>query len=96
MSDDAKKLVDRYRNVDGAPLKERKLWLQNDYVKFIGLAHELLLSAGSGAIGYITDNSYLDGPTFRGLRWQLLADFSESPQIRVGRGEASWMPPQHR
>ena len=84
MSDDAKRLVDRYRNVDGAPLKERKLWLQNDYVKFIGLAHELLLSSGSGAIGYITDNSYLDGPTFRGLRWQLLADFSTLYVLDLG------------
>ena len=84
MSDAAKRLVDRYRNVDGAPLKERKLWLQNDYVKFIGLAHELLLSSGSGAIGYITDNSYLDGPTFRGLRWQLLADFSTLYVLDLG------------
>jgi len=84
MSDDAKKLVDRYRNVDGVPLKERKVWLQNDYVKFIGLAHALLLSAGSGALGYITDNSYLDGPTFRGLRWQLLADFSTLYVLDLG------------
>ena len=29
------KLIDDYRTVDGKPLGERKVWLQNDYVKFI-------------------------------------------------------------
>ena len=37
MSVSAKKLVDRYRYVDRTALNERKVWLQNDYVKFLGL-----------------------------------------------------------
>lgn len=76
MNKSAQELVQRYRRVEGAPLQERKLWLQNDYVKFLGLAHRLILDSGVGSIGYITDNSYLDGPTFRGVRWNLLTDFS--------------------
>ena len=76
MADAAQQVVHRYRFVDGKPLKERKLWLQNDYVKFLGFAHGLILNTGAGCIGYITDNSYLDGPTFRGVRFNLLQDFS--------------------
>ena len=76
MSDDAQQLVDRYRYVNGEPLGERKLWLQNDYVKFLGFAHRMILNTGVGCLGYITDNSYLDGPTFRGVRSNFLQDFS--------------------
>ena len=76
MNDAAQDLVQRYRQVEGNLIKERKLWLQNDYVKFLGLAHGLTLDSGVGSIGYVTDNSYLDGPTFRGVRWNLLSDFS--------------------
>ena len=76
MNEAAQELVQRYRQVEGTPLQERKLWLQNDYVKFLGLAHRLVMESGVGSIGYITDNSYLDGPTFRGVRWNLLADFT--------------------
>ena len=35
MSEAAQRMVDAYRIVDGAALNERKLWLQDDYVKFI-------------------------------------------------------------
>lgn len=75
MSDEAQQLVDRYRYVNGEPLGERKVWLQNDYVKFLGFAHRTLLNTGVGCLGFITDNSYLDGPTFRGVRSNLLQDF---------------------
>jgi len=76
MSDEAQQLVERYRYVNGEPLGERKLWLQNDYVKFLGFAHRTILATGVGCLGYITDNSYLDGPTFRGVRSNFLQDFS--------------------
>ena len=76
ITDAAQQVVHRYRFLNGKPLNERKLWLQNDYVKFLGFAHELILNTGAGCIGYITDSSYLDGPTFRGVRFNLLQDFS--------------------
>ena len=38
MSDYAKSLIDDYKFVDGFPLNEKKLWLQDDYVKFIRIA----------------------------------------------------------
>jgi predicted helicase len=83
MTEAAQQLVDRYRHVNGEPLGERKLWLQNDYVKFLGFAHKLILNTGVGCIGYITDNSYVDGPTFRGVRSNLLQDFSTLQVINL-------------
>ena len=64
-----------YYHVDGQPLGERKVWLQDDYVKFIRLSQWLLDSAGIGVHGYISNHGYLDNPTFRGMRWSLMQSF---------------------
>ncbi len=50
-------------------------WLQNDYVKFIRFAEQRVVKAGVGVLGYITDHSYLDNPTFKGMRKHLLDSF---------------------
>lgn len=50
-------------------------WLQNDYVKFIRFAERRVLQAKAGVMGYITDHSYLDNPTFKGMRRHLLDSF---------------------
>ncbi len=68
--------IESYYHVDGEPLGERKVWLQDDYVKFIRLSQWLLDSTGSGIHGYITNHGYLDNPTFRGMRWSLMHSFS--------------------
>jgi hypothetical protein len=52
-------------------------WLQNDYVKFIRLAERRVLQARTGVLGYITDHSYLDNPTFKGMRRHLLDSFGD-------------------
>jgi predicted helicase len=77
MTEEAQRLVDPYKFVDGKALKERKLWLQDDYVKFIRVAQALLDQAGSGVLGYITNHGYLDNPTFRGMRQNLMASFQK-------------------
>jgi hypothetical protein len=69
-----------YYHVNGRPLGERKLWLQDDYVKFIRLSQHSLSSTGVGIHGYISNHGYLDNPTFRGMRWSLMDTFDE---IRV-------------
>jgi predicted helicase len=69
--------VDAYKTVDGKPLGERKHWLQNDYVKFIRFAQTRIERTGHGILGFITDNSYLDGPTFRGMRRSLMETFDD-------------------
>ena len=69
-----------YYHVDGEPLRERKVWLQDDYVKFIRLSQWLLNSTGFGIHGYISNHGYLGNPTFRGMRWSLMQSFH---RIRV-------------
>ena len=69
-----------YYRVDGEPLGERKVWLQDDYVKFIRLSQWLLDGTGAGIHGYISNHGYLDNPTFRGMRWSLMRSFR---RIRV-------------
>jgi predicted helicase len=66
---------DGYYTVDGKSLEERKLWLQDDYVKFIRYAQWKIDQNGEGVVGFITNHSYLDNPTFRGMRESLLQSF---------------------
>ena len=58
------------------PLKERNpKWINDDYVKFIRLAHEYVERNGDGIVAFINPHGYLDNPTFRGMRWKLLDTF---------------------
>jgi hypothetical protein len=69
--------ADGYFRFNGADLGERNpKWVNNDYVKFIRLAQSRLASVGIGVLGYITSNSYLESPTFRGVRQSLLHTFN--------------------
>ena len=68
--------VENYFEVDGGPLNERNpKWLNDDYVKFIRLAHWQIERTGLGLLGFITNHSYLDNLTFRGMRESLAATF---------------------
>ena len=69
--------VQSYYEVDGKPLNEKKLWLQDDYVKFIRFAQWKINQAGEGILGFITNHGYLDNPTFRGMRQSLMKTFNE-------------------
>ena len=66
-----------YYKVDGQLLGEKKLWLQDDYVKFLRFAQWKIQTSGHGIVGMITNHSYLDNPTFRGMRQSLMKTFDE-------------------
>lgn len=67
-----------YYRVDGRPLGERNAkWLQDDYVKFLRFAQRRIDEAGEGVVGLVLNHSYLDNPTFRGLRRSLMTSFEE-------------------
>lgn len=67
-----------YFQVDGKPLGEKNpKWLQDDYVKFIRFAQWKIEQTGEGILGFITNHSYLDNPTFRGMRQSLMQSFDE-------------------
>lgn len=80
MTQHAASLVDAYKTIDGRALNERKLWLQDDYVKFIRAAQTKIEATSCGVLGYITNHSFLDNPTFRGMRHSLMGTF---PRICV-------------
>jgi len=73
-------LMDSYKKEPGGkhPLNERNpKWLNDDYVKFIRLAQDYIEKNGEGIIGFINPHGYLDNPTFRGMRWNLLKTFDK-------------------
>jgi len=71
-------LLAQYYYVDDSPLEERNpKWLQDDYVKFIRFGQWRIERNGEGVLAFITNNGYLDNPTFRGMRQSLMKSFDE-------------------
>lgn len=71
-------VIKDYYQVDGKPLGEKNpKWLQDDYVKFIRFSQWKIDQVGEGVLGFITNHSYLDNPTFRGMRQSLMNSFDE-------------------
>ncbi len=69
-------LVRDYYYVDGKRLDEKNpKWLLDDYVKFIRFGQWCINRAGFGILAFITNHGYLDNPTFRGMRENLMKDF---------------------
>ena len=52
-------------------------WLQDDYVKFIRFAQWKMEQVEEGMVGIITNHSFLDNPTFRGMRQSLMQTFNQ-------------------
>lgn len=71
------RLIDDYKYVDGEHFGERKHWLHDDYVKFIRFGEQFIERTGEGVLAYINNHSFLDNPTFRGMRWHLLNTFDK-------------------
>lgn len=59
-------------------LKERNpKWINGDENKFIRYGQHFIEKNGEGILAYINPHSYLDNPTFRGMRWHLLKTFDK-------------------
>lgn len=52
-------------------------WLSDDYVKFIRMSEHLIEKNGEGVLGFITNHSYLDNPTFLDMRNRLRKTFDQ-------------------
>lgn len=67
-----------YFEVDGKPLAEKNpKFLNDDYVKFIRFGQWRIEKTGYGILAFITSHSFLDNPTFRGMRQQLMKSFTD-------------------
>ncbi|WP_000910977.1 type ISP restriction/modification enzyme [Helicobacter pylori] len=73
-----KNLHSKYKLQDEKNQKEKNpKWLLDDYVKFMRFAQNKIESLGHGLFGFISNNAFLDNPTFRGLRRSLLECYDE-------------------
>lgn len=70
-------LIEDYKYVDGEHFNERKHWLNDDYVKFIRYGQHFIEKNGEGILAFINPHGFLDNPTFRGMRWNLLNTFDK-------------------
>lgn len=89
LSHDARQLVSRYKEIDGHPVKERnQLQLErnvnDDYIKFFAKSEDLLGSVEMAVMGMITNASYLDAVTLRGLRARMLHVFGNIKVLDLG------------
>ncbi len=71
-------LIQDYCQVDGQRMKERNpKGIQDDYVKFIRFAQDKVDKAGQGIVAIITNHSFLNSPTLRGMRQSLINSFDQ-------------------
>ena len=66
-------LLDDYKK----NLNEKKINLDDDYIKFIRLGHYFVEKNGEGILAYISNNSFIDGITHRQMRKMLMETFDE-------------------
>lgn len=72
------KLNDYKQEPSGGKLQEKNpKWLNDDYVKFIRYGEYFVEKNGEGVLAYINNHSFLDNPTFRGMRYKLLQTFDK-------------------
>ncbi len=73
-------LMQDYKKEPGGKekLKERNpKWINDDYVKFIRYSQHYIEKNGSGVLAFINPHGFLDNPTFRGMRWNLLKTYDK-------------------
>ncbi len=59
-------------------LKERNpKWINDDYVKFLRYGQHFIEKNESGVLAFINPHGFLDNPTFRGMRWNLLKTYDK-------------------
>jgi len=77
-SDWIMKLMEDYKKEPGGKIdldERNSKWINDDYMKFIRYSQELIEKNGEGLIAFINNHSFIDNPTFRGIRWNLLKTF---------------------
>ena len=71
-------LNDYKKEPSGGKLQERNSkWINDDYVKFIRFGQHFIKETGEGVLAFINNHSFLDNPTFRGMRYNLLKTFDK-------------------
>ncbi len=71
-------MIKKYKDdIPELKLPAQAKWLSDDYVKFIAFAEDMIQKNAVGVVAMITNNGYLDNPTFRGMRQHLAKTFDK-------------------
>ncbi len=73
-------LMEDYKKEPGGKekLKEQNSkFINDDYVKFLRYGQHYIERNGSGVLAFINPHGFLDNPTFRGMRWNLLKTYDK-------------------
>ncbi len=73
-------IMEDYKKEPGGKVKlqeRNSKWINDDYVKFIRFGQHYIDKNGEGILAFINPHGFLDNPTFRGMRWNLLQSFDE-------------------
>ncbi|MDD2982097.1 MAG: N-6 DNA methylase [Crocinitomicaceae bacterium] len=74
------KLMEDYKKEPGGKekLKEQNSkFINDDYVKFLRYGQHFIEKNGNGVLAFINPHGFLDNPTFRGMRWNLLKTYDK-------------------
>ncbi len=74
------KLMEDYKKEPGGKekLKEQNSkFVNDDYVKFLRYGQHFIEKNGSGVLAFINPHGFLDNPTFRGVRWNMLKTYDK-------------------
>jgi len=73
-------LMEDYKKEPGGKVKLQERnpkWINDDYVKFLRYGQHFIEKNGSGVLAFINPHGFLDNPTFRGMRWNLLKTYDK-------------------
>ncbi|MHB9015509.1 MAG: hypothetical protein B7Y23_04985 [Sulfurovum sp. 16-42-52] len=73
-------LMEDYKKEPGGKekLQERNpKWINDDYVKFLRYGQHYIEKNNAGILAFINPHGFLDNPTFRGMRWNLLKTYDK-------------------
>jgi len=73
-------LMNDYKKEPGGKEKLRERnpkWINDDYVKFLRFGQHFIEEKGEGVLAFINPHGFLDNPTFRGMRWNLLKTYDK-------------------
>jgi len=73
-------LMEDYKKEPGGKKKlqeKNPKWINDDYVKFMRYGQHFVEKNGEGILAFINPHGFLDNPTFRGMRWNLLKTYDK-------------------
>ncbi|MCG8202563.1 N-6 DNA methylase [Tenacibaculum finnmarkense] len=73
-------LMQDYKKEPGGKIKlkeQNSKFINDDYVKFIRFGQHFIEKNESGVLAFINPHGFLDNPTFRGMRWNLLKTYDK-------------------